>query len=563
MDGITLACIVSDLKKLIGARIEKIHQPLKEEIIISLRGAKLLISANASAARLQLTKTQKQNPTTPPMFCTLLRKYIMGGKIVEILQPGFDRIIHIKIEAQDELRDWHKYTLIVEIMGKHSNIVLVNDENVIIDAIKHITPSVSLYRNLMPNLAYIAPPKQDKLNPLELSIERINNVFGNENVPVNKTIINNLSGVSPFVAQELELRIEKDKGKTKGEVIFDFFQNIKNEKFEPVLIINDDKNPIMYCSFDPISFEEKYKQKYDSIFDVLDIYYELKDQSSLLKQYGSSLQKTLQTHIERTIKKIDLQRDILSDSDKIESYKLYGELLIANAHVQGKQSKIIVQNYYDENLNDVEILLDNKLTITQNAQKYYKKYSKAKAAFSMADEQIKKLELELSYLEGQLDNLTKCTTTQELDEIKTELISQRYIKSRNASKIKKLTSKPMHFLSGSNIDIYVGKNNVQNEYLTLRFASGEEYFLHTKNIPGSHVIVKSADPDDLTLNQAAKLAVWYSKAKGSQNVPVDYTKKKFIKKPPHTPPGFVIYSTNKTAYITTNAMEINDIKRID
>ena len=577
MDGITLAAVKAELEtKLIGAKIEKIYQPEKDELILLFRsGERLLLTSNANNCRVQLTQTSRKNPTDPPMFCMLLRKHLTGGKIQSISQPNFDRILHIDIQSTDELGNLGTYTLICEIMGKHSNVILIR-ENIIIDAIKHITPVVSSVRVIMPGVSYTLPPQQNKQNPLEATLDSIHTAMQTKSGCLAKIILQTWSGISPFMAKEIALRACADNISWESCSVFErdiavqhialFFTKLQEQSFKPQVILDDFGEAIACLPIDSIQYTSKSKQAADSISEALDRFYCLRDQSESMKQKSSSLLRILHNNIERCEKKLAIQRDILASSAKIDAYRLFGELITASAYKLKRGSFALVENYYDENLTKINIPLDCTLSPAENAQRYFKKYNKAKAALSMADEQIHQISRELAYLEGQADNIEKCTEENELLEIRYELIKEGYVRPEKGRKkpAKTVQSKPLHYLSSDGLHIYVGKNNVQNDYLTLRFAQNEDIWLHTKNIPGSHVIivVKGKVPDR-TLLEAAQLAAYYSKGKNSSNVPVDYAARKFVKKPAGAQPGYVIYSSNKTIVITPEEKSIKSLTTID
>ncbi len=578
MDGITLAAARAELAgKIIGAKIEKIYQPEKDELLLLLRGGhRLLLSANASRGRVQLTRAGRQNPAEPPMFCMLMRKYLTGGKVLSLSQPGFDRILHIAVEAQDELGDLSTFTLIVEIMGKYSNIVLVKEDGVIVDAIRHVTPALSSVRVLMPGVPYEAPPSQGKADPTEADEAAVAQLLSETSAPLGRAILSLWAGLSPAAAAEIALRAagtdaiafdELDEAHRTMAVrrIAAFFAAIREGEFSPTLVLNDYGDPLAFFPYDPSQYAPQFKQSYPSVSETMDVFYDLRERTDRIRQKGASLHRILANNIERCQKKLAIQQDILRQSEKMEQYRLFGELLTANAYQLERGAKSAsVQNYYDENLATVTIALDPTLSPSANAQKYYKRYNKAKAAYDMADGQIAQITEELAYLEGQINNLENCTEENELAEIREELIREGYAKAEKGRKRppKLAKTRPLHYLSSDGTDIFVGKNNVQNDDLTLRFADGDDVWMHTKNIPGSHVIVKSAAPSEQTLREAALLAAWHSKARTSAQVPVDYTPRKYVKKPSGSKPGFVIYSTNRTLYATPDEGAVKALRLV-
>jgi predicted ribosome quality control (RQC) complex YloA/Tae2 family protein len=578
MDGITLAAVRCELQAhYAGAKIEKIYQSEKDELMLHLRGGeKLLLSASASNGRVQLTRASRKNPPEPPMFCMLLRKHIGNGRLIAFEQPGFDRILRISIAAENELGEPCVFYLIAEIMGKHSNLILTKEDGTIVDAVRHVTPAISSVRCIMPGLKYENPPSQQKLDPREVAKEHIRALL---DAPgrLDKAVMGAYSGICPAFAREIALRSAGEESPlcenlTPGQKDFAarqisaFFRMLREGDFAPTLVLNSYQEAVAVYPFDPRSYEEAYKRPYERIGEALDEYYALRDAGERVRQKGASLHKILSNNIERCQKKLAIQRDIIAQSSRLEEYRLYGELLTANVYrIERGVLSARVENYYDENMAPIDIPLDPALSPSENAARYFKKYTKTKAAYAMADEQIQKIQEELDYLEGTLDSLEKCTEENELREIREELTREGYIRpDKNARRSPKgPQSKPLHFLSSDGLDLYVGKNNVQNDNLTLRFASGEDIWLHTKNIPGSHVILKADKGiSDTALLEAAHLAAYYSKARGGAQVAVDYTPRKYVKKPSGARPGFVIYSTNRTLYVTPQESVVKSLRQV-
>lgn len=577
MDGLSLYSATIELDRLLrGGKIDKIQQTDKEELLIMVRSLgqtqRLLINASASDNRVQLTSLKKQAPSEAPMFCMLLRKRIAGGKITGFEQKNLDRVLKISIETYNELGDLAEFALYCELMGKHSNIILVNDRGIIVDAIKHVGLGMSSVRFVMPGLEYSAPPAQDKQDPSKATEEDFANALLTVGVSVSKALSNAFFGLSPAVAAQLVARytakadcseLSDDERNELCEGLVRFYKNVSEGKEQSSAILNAlGETEIVY----PFAVSGEGVKLYDSISDALDSLYINSDKREWAKRHGASARKVLQNNIERCEKKLALYADALNTEEQMEKCRLYGELLTANLHsLKGGAKVAAVDNYYSDPPERIAIPMDELLTPGENAQRYYKKYQKLKAARDMAIIQREQTLNELSYLEGQLDNLTKCTAENELSELIEELKDLGYIKrERGAKKKMKLAaSKPMHFVSSTGADIYVGKNNRQNDELTLRFASPNDIWMHTKNIPGSHVIVKGAGENDTAaMNEAALLAAYYSRARGSENVAVDYTPKKFVKKPAGAKPGMVIYTTNKTAYVTPNEEDIKRIRQI-
>lgn len=574
LDGITIYNIIFELKnQLLGGRIDKIYQPQKDEIILSVRsiGAnyKLLLSANPSHPRVHITKIQKNNPMVPPTFCMVLRKYIAGGKITNITQPNFERIINIEIESANEMGDMAVKKIVIEIMGKHSNIILIDENQKVIDSIKRISHDKSSVREVLPGSIYKLPPSQDKRNPLFLDKEDFfETINSNPGQQLQKIIYKSYTGISPIMSSEIcfragiyESAIAGEVSQFKTENLFtyfnDIFSEIKNNRFTPEIILNPKGNKII--DFSPIHMKqfENFKIKsYNSISVLLEDFYNEKDNMYHIQQKAHNIRKLVASKIERCVKKMDLQNQTLKDIAKMDKWKLLGELITANIYsIKLGMTSFKAINFYDEACPETEIKLDPNLTPSENAQKYFNKYNKAKRTKSALDIQIKQTSDELRYLEGILNSIENSSDESDLDEIKEELISQGYMKKKksNIKNNNKQKSRPMHYTSSDGLDIYIGKSNIQNDELTLKFAENSDLWLHTKNIPGSHVIIKmngAQSVPDSTLLEAASLAAFYSKAKNSGNVPVDYALKKYVKKPGGAKPGMVIYEHNKTIYVT-------------
>lgn len=575
MDGLSLYSAMNELnKRLAGGKIDKIQQTDKEELLLMVRSLgqtyRLLINASAADNRVQLTELKKQAPSEAPMFCMLLRKRIAGGKIVRFEQERLDRVLKISIETYNDLGDLSVFALYCELMGKHSNIILVNEKGVIVDAIKHVGLGMSSVRFVMPGLEYSAPPAQDKQDPSVAAAADFSAALSMAGMSIAKALSNAFFGLSPAVAAQLVVRytdktectqLSEAEREELAERLAAFYADMAqgNEKASAVLNALGETEAVY-----PFAIAGGGIKLYDSIGEALDSLYINSDRREWAKRHGASARKVLQNNIERCEKKLALYADALNSGEQMEKCRLYGELLTANLHsLKSVTDTAAVDNYYADPVERIAIPLDRQLTPGENAQRYYKKYQKLKAARDMAIVQREQTLNELDYLEGQLDNLTKCTAENELSELIEELKDQGYIKRDKGGKkkMKLAASKPMHFVSSTGADIYVGKNNRQNDELTLRFASPNDIWMHTKNIPGSHVIVKGAsEQDTATMTEAALLAAYYSRARGSENVAVDYTPRKYVKKPAGAKPGMVIYTTNKTAYVTPSEEAVAGLK---
>ena len=575
MDGLSLYSAMNELnKRLAGGKIDKIQQTDKEELLLMVRSLgqtyRLLINASAADNRVQLTELKKQAPSEAPMFCMLLRKRIAGGKIVRFEQERLDRVLKISIETYNDLGDLSVFALYCELMGKHSNIILVNEKGVIVDAIKHVGLGMSSVRFVMPGLEYSAPPAQDKQDPSKASADDFSMAMCMVGMSIAKALSNAFFGLSPAVAAQLVARytdktectqLSEAEREELAERLAAFYADMAQGKEKASAVLNAlGETEAVY----PFAISGSGIKLYDSIGEALDGLYINSDRREWAKRHGASARKVLQNNIERCEKKLALYADALNSGEQMEKCRLYGELLTANLHsLKSGTDTAAVDNYYADPVERIAIPLDRQLTPGENAQRYYKKYQKLKAARDMAIVQREQTLSELNYLEGQLDNLTKCTAENELSELIEELKDQGYIKRDKGGKkkMKLAASKPMHFVSSTGADIYVGKNNRQNDELTLRFASPNDIWMHAKNIPGSHVIVKGAsEQDTATMTEAALLAAYYSRARGSENVAVDYTPRKYVKKPAGAKPGMVIYTTNKTAYVTPSEEAVAGLK---
>ena len=575
MDGLSLYSAMNELnKRLAGGKIDKIQQTDKEELLLMVRSLgqtyRLLINASAADNRVQLTELKKQAPSEAPMFCMLLRKRIAGGKIVRFEQERLDRVLKISIETYNDLGDLSVFALYCELMGKHSNIILVNEKGVIVDAIKHVGLGMSSVRFVMPGLEYSAPPAQDKQDPSKASADDFSIAMCMIGMSIAKALSNAFFGLSPAVAAQLVARytdktectqLSEAEREELAERLAAFYADMAQGKEKASAVLNAlGETEAVY----PFAISGGGIKLYDSIGEALDSLYINSDRREWAKRHGASARKVLQNNIERCEKKLALYADALNSEEQMEKCRLYGELLTANLHsLKSGTDTAAVDNYYADPVERIAIPLDRQLTPGENAQRYYKKYQKLKAARDMAIVQREQTLSELDYLEGQLDNLTKCTAENELSELIEELKDQGYIKRDKGGrkKMKLAASKPMHFVSSTGADIYVGKNNRQNDELTLRFASPNDIWMHTKNIPGSHVIVKGANEQDTAaMTEAALLAAYYSRARGSENVAVDYTPRKYVKKPAGAKPGMVIYTTNKTAYVTPSEEAVAGLK---
>jgi predicted ribosome quality control (RQC) complex YloA/Tae2 family protein len=576
MDGVTLGFIARELAdSLIGGRVDKVTQPERDEIniLIRCRGANrmLLLSASAGCARAHLTASKKTSPLEPPMLCMLMRKHLIGSRVAGVRQIGGDRILEIDFEGRDELGDQATKTLVCEFMGKHSNIMLLGAGGRILECARRVTAEISRVREVLPGLQYVRPPSQGKLPYDSLTADelllRLKDCAG----ALHKALGLIVSGIAPATARELAFRAAGDEEARLDQIdlaaaarrIAGVLQALPSMAKSAILLA-EDGTALDLVAFPFESREHLEKQRFDTLSQAMDAFFEARDLADRIRQKSSALHRVLGNNIERCEKKLALQLEALEGSRKMEQYRIMGELITASAHMISRGSKTAsLPNYYDEAMQNIDIPLDERLSPAQNAQRYFKLYQKARSARLLAAEQIKKTREELSYLEGQMENLRKCETEAELGEIREELERLQYVRANhNRRQMKKLPpSQPLHYLSSEGRDILIGKNNLQNDQLT-HSARANEVWLHAKDIPGSHVIIVGEAPGEQTLREAALLAAYYSKSAGSSNVPVDYTLRRYVKKPGGAKPGFVTYTHQRTLFVTPGEEAIAQIKRV-
>ena len=567
-DGVTIAGIVSELKdKLIGNRIYKIAQPEKDELILTVKGScgqvRMLMSADASLPLLYLTQKNKTSPMTAPNFCMLLRKHLQNARIVSVTQPGLERIVRFELEHLNELGDLCRKYLIIELMGKHSNIIFCDDQDKIIDSIKHISGMVSSVREVLPGRQYFIPKTQDKAELLSCSQEEMAAVLRAKSLPLYKAVYTGFTGISPSIAQELCYRagvdadlpsagLEAEALDRMVSVLSGLAADIRSEKF-CYNVVYENKQPAEYAAVQLSSYEEGQRRRFECISELLEYYYAEKNTITRIRQRSVDLRKIVTTALERNVKKYDLQVKQLQDTDKRETYRVYGELLNAYGYgVEAGAKSMEALNYYtDEN---ITIPLDPMLTAGENAKKYFDKYQKLKRTYEALTTLTKETKEEIEHLSSISIALDIALKEEDLVQIKEELIESGYIRRKGNTKREKITSKPFHYVSSDGYHIYVGKNNYQNEELTFKFATGNDWWFHTKGIPGSHVVVKSNNDElpDRVFEEAGKLAAHYSQARGQEKVEIDYTQKKNVKKPNGSKPGFVVYYTNYSLVIDSD-----------
>ncbi|QOS80114.1 NFACT family protein [Paenibacillus sp. JNUCC31] len=572
LDGIVTRAIVHELQGCKGGRISKIHQPNGHDVVLTLRAqrgnSKLLISASPTYPRVHFTEKTFVNPTEAPMFCMLLRKHCEGAIIEEIRQIGMERIIHIDVRQRDELGDVSVKRIIIELMGRHSNIVLVDPiTGTILDGIHHVTPSISSYRVIMPGFSYTEPPEQHKSNPLEINSTEFENSYSASEEEASRWLVNSFSGLSPLIAGEITSRVpasdradqaaNKDDTRIEADALWNAFESVmgpvRDHNYTPVTGLNA-KGKMIFSAVQLQSIQDAEKT-YDTMSKCMEDYYGDKAERDTVKQRVSDLLRFLQNERSKNIKKLDnLNKDLL-EADDADKFRLWGELLFASLHQVSKGDKSVeLVNFYDEDQANITIQLDPLLTPSDNAQRYFKRYNKYKNSLAVIHEQLGKTKDEINYLDNLLQQLS-IASMNDIEEIREELVQQGYLRDRNKKgKKKKKNDRPTvhQFTSSEGIELLVGKNNLQNEYVTNRLASSNDTWLHTKDIPGSHVVIRSTDFGEATLEEAAQLAAYFSQAKESSSVPVDYTLIRHVRKPSGAKPGFVIYDNQKTVFVTPN-----------
>ncbi len=595
-DGIVVANLVHELnEKLSGGRITKISQPEKDELILTIKNYdtyKLFLSASASLPLVYLTESTKPNPMTAPNFCMLLRKHLNSARILSITQPELERIIDIKIEHLDEMGDLRTKHLLIEIMGKHSNIIFCDEDMRIVDSIKHVSGAVSSVREVLPGRDYFIPKTQEKINPLTISYEEFQAGVLTKPLPTSKALYQSLTGISPLIANEIchEAGIDaeqsisalsEDYGLHLYHSLVRMMEQVHDAAFTPCIVYRNNE-PIEFSSV-PLHCYTDYSaadaessesfvtvQQFDTVSEVLENFYSSKNKLTRIRQKSADLRKIVATAIERDSKKYDLQLKQLEDTEKREKYRIYGELLTTYGYnVTPGEKSVTVLNYYTNE--DLTIPLDPDLSAIDNAKRYFDKYAKLKRTHEALTTQTAQTHEELEHLDSIRTALDIAVTEDDLVQLKEEMMDYGYIKrhylheknGKKPAKKVKITSRPFHYISSDGYDMYVGKNNYQNDELTFRFASGNDWWFHAKGIPGSHVIVKSkgeAELPDRVYEEAGSLAAYYSKGRDADKVEIDYAEKRNIKKPTGGKPGFVVYYTNYSLMATPDIQALTLIE---
>lgn len=580
LDGAFLYAVKNEMKQLVGGRVEKISQPSREEIIISIRtrqgSKKLYISANAGSARIHITQKQPDNPQTPPMFCMLMRKKLGNGKLIDIRQDGLERILFLDFECVNELGDVVTVTLACEIMGRCSNLIIINSEGKIIDSIKRVDEDMSRERMVLPGMKYTLPPRDDRLNFITASPEEIISKL-RETVPaeLSKALIRVFEGISPVLAREWTFFAGRGNYLRSDEIDGDQLDRL-------LFIIRKTREQLLSgeCCFSAASTKEKllkdfsfirlnqfgnlmYTKELPTASELLDYFYYERDRAVRTKQRANDLFKLLVNLTERTERRIAVQKQELVQCAEKDYYKLCGDLISANMYcIKKGDLSVTVNNFYEEGSPEITVELDARKTPSQNAQHYYSEYKKCVTAESKLAVQIEKGEEELQYLESVFDALTRADSENDIIQLRLELREQGYIKSGNSRSKPPKALPPLEYKSSDGYTILVGRNNYQNDRLSLKFAEKTDIWLHTQNITGSHTIIVTdgETPPDRTIEEAAVIAAFNSKGRNSNLVPVDYCLAKYVKKPSGAKPGKVIFTNYKTAFVRPDEETENKLR---
>ncbi|MBR6696428.1 MAG: NFACT family protein [Oscillospiraceae bacterium] len=578
LDGAFLYAVKQELSSLIGGRIDKVYQPSRDEIIISIRSEgstkKVLFSSGANCARVHLTETSPENPKTPPMFCMLMRKHLGGGKLLSIRQDGLERILYFDFECMNEIGDMVRVTVAIEIMGRYSNIILISGEGRIIDAIRRVDAEMSRERMILPGMTYTLPSKPEKISFLYSEKEEIREkLFSLHNNDLSKCLVSTFEGISPLFARECVDRASgrdmtlEDLDEATFDKLCDYIfserEKLLSGKCDFTVLTDENNNLKDFCFTDIKQYGNLMMSKsFSTAGETLDKFYSERDNSNRLKQRSADMIKFLSNTSERISRKLALQREELRECDLKDDLKLKGDLINANIwRLEKGQKKAVLENYYDDN-KEIEIALDERLSPAQNAQKYYSEYRKSVNAEIKLTELIEKGEKELIYIDSVLDSLMRSTTENEVLLLRQELAEQGYLRLKGGKQKPPKELPPMEFVSSDGFKILVGRNNKQNDKLTLKTAEKTDIWLHTKDIPGSHVIIcaEGNEVPENTITEAAVLAAYHSKGKNSAQVPVDYVEVRFVKKPSGAKPGMVIFTNNRTLYIRPDEEIVGKLK---
>lgn len=579
-DGITIKAMTAECnQRLSGGRFYKIAQPESDELLITAKGPqgqhRLLLSASASLPLIYFTEKNKPSPLTAPNFCMLLRKHVGSARIVSIRQPGLERAVEFELEHLNEMGDPCKKILIIELMGKHSNLIFCDENRMILDSIKHVSSHMSSVREVLPGRPYFLPQTQEKLDPLTVTEQEFTETVCRRPCSVSKAIYSTLTGLSPVMAEEICFRASIDGGDAAQSLdgpsathLYHTFRRVmdqvEEEDFSPNIVYREGV-PVEYGVLPLTQYGEEYTVKqFDSVSAMLETYYASKNTITRIRQKSSDLRRIVQTALDRNRKKFLLQEKQMKDTTKKDRYRVYGELI--NTYGYGLEEgcrSFRALNYYTNE--EIEIPLDPTLTPGENAKKYFDRYGKLKRTEEALTLQLAETESEISHLESISNALDIALSESDLSQIRDELVQYGYIKKHAGDKKGRkmqAKSRPFHYISSDGFDIYVGKNNYQNDELTFKLATGNDWWFHAKKIAGSHVIVKTSDGElpDRTFEEAGRLAAYYSKGRTAPKVEIDYIQKKHVKKPGGAKPGFVVYYTN---YSLMASPEIQGIREAD
>ena len=569
LDASTLSALAYELNNaLSGGRLDKVYQMSKSEALLTVRSLgtnyKLLLSCDASKGRVCLTEQTYENPDKPPVFCMLMRKHLSGGKILNIETIKNERIVKIEVENTNELFELTKRILYIEIMGKHSNIILTDENNRILDSIRHIDFTISEKRQVLPGFYYEYPPAQDKFDPTVMPLTEISEILSKSPKNVEQTLVENFLGISPILARE----IEASNG-SKAEILLDYLDKSTKHEYNPVILLDKSKNnlPKFLYIFDLAQYGDFYEKKYfDTVNECVDTFYRTQETKRRIDEKKEALDKVISSHVSRITKKIDIHNKNIKKAEKKDKYRVYAELITTNLYrLKENAQEVILENYYDEN-REMAIPMDETMSPSRNAKKYFEKYNKEKNMEKMSAKLIDELMVELSYLNSVKDLLDISDDPKIVAEIREELIENKYISEPQTKKkkIQQSVSKPLEFTSSDGFLILCGRNNRQNDELTLKIAHKNDTWLHIRDIPGCHTIIRcDGNPvPDVTLHEAALIAAHYSKDKNNTKASVDYTNVRYVKKPSGSKPGMVIYDNFKTVIVEPNTEKVESLRKV-
>ena len=585
--AICLGAVTEELNHVLaGCRVEKVYQPDRDEIVLQTRGQggarRLLVSTAAGAPRVHFIDVARENPAAPPMFCMLLRKHVQGAKIAAVVQPAVERMLTIELDTTDEMGVACKKHLICELMGKHSNVILCGEDNRIIDAMRRVDGDLSGKRQVLPGLFYRLPPAQEKHDPFALSGVGLSASLQSADgeMGLDRYLLSQLLGFSPLLCRELSYRATGDTAKPVGKLtaeeqlrLAQVFEDLKSylteKRWKPFLLTKTEDHAVFDFSFLPITQYEGLMtvSQEQSFSDLLAAFFEKKGKAERMARRSADLHKAVVNARDRLARKLAAQQKELDATQNREQYKRLGDLITANLYQLEKgMNKAVVVDYYDEACPEVEVALDVRLTPQQNAQKYFKLYNKAKTAEEVLTQQLAQGRADLDYLESVLVALGEAESERDLAQLREELTQAGVLSSKQArnkkQRVKPVAAKPFHYRSSDGFDIFAGKNNLQNDLLTLKTAFKSDIWFHTQKIHGSHVILVAdgREPTDRAMTEAAMIAAYHSKARQSSLVPVDYTPVRQVKKPAGAKPGMVIYHVYQTAYVTPDEAAVERLR---